>query len=154
MIRISDYRDYWVNVMERLPIIKRVVFARTEDELRDRIKKIANKEVFLVSVIPSADVFSPDHDNIRERETCIVYILIKVARSNQTESDVITDMQVTQDTITQLKRHLLADSENHDFQYHQFLKEIDFAGMHTDPEFNYLECDGYSISFKLITNNF
>jgi hypothetical protein len=34
------------------------------------------------------------------------------------------------------------------------IKRVDFSRMHTDPEYKYFECDGYSISFELTTPGF
>ena len=154
MINISLYKEFWLDVKSRIQGISRVILVRTEEELRDKIKAIGNKELFLVVVVPSSDTTSRDHDNIRERETCIIYVLVKVARANQTEEGSVSDMILTQDNISAIKHLMLVDSDNHTSTYHSILEEIDFSSMHTDPEYQYLECDGYSISFTLTTKGF
>ena len=154
MIKLDVYKGYWLDVKARINGLSRVILVRSEDELRDKIKALANKEIFLVVVIPSTDTDSLDLDNIRERETCIVYLLIKVARANQTEFDVEGDLMFTQDKISMIKNFMLADAQNCEHPYHSLLKQIAFSSMHTDPEYNYLGCDGYSLSFTLLTNGF
>lgn len=154
MTDIKIYRDYWLSVKARITSIKHVILVRTEAELKVKVAKIPNDEIFLVLVVPSSDTSAPDFDNIREKETAIVYALKKVARSNQTEVSEVDDMQQMQQLIRSIKDMMLADAENCANAYHDLVKEIDFSRMHTDPEFNFLESDGYSISFVLTTQGF
>ena len=154
MTDLHFYKEYWLSFIDRYMGITRVILVRSEDELRDKIATIKTKEPFLVVVIPSSDTDSPDHDNIRERETCIIYLLIKVSRQNQTEKDIEADQIFTQVKISALKSFMLADAQDGTHPHIEMLRQIEFSSMHTDPEYNYLGCDGYSLSFTLITKGF
>lgn len=154
MTDIKLYRDYWLTIKARILGIRSVLLVRTEAEMKSKVGLLAPEEIFMVIVVPSADTSAPDFDNIHEKETAIVYAMKKVARVNQTDESAVDDMQVMQQVIRSIKQLMLADAENHGSPFHRLLKEIDFSRMHTDPEYNFLESDGYSISFVLTTKGF
>lgn len=153
MIKIKDFKAYWDAMATRTGASK-CVLVRTESEMAQKIKGIVANELFMVVVIPSSDTVSRDNDNIMEKETVIVYALKKVSRKDQTDISMLDDQEQTQNCISTIKYLLLSDAETHDADYHALIKYIDFNRLHTDPEYNYLECDGYSISFALTTTGF
>jgi len=130
------------------------ILVRDETELSKKIKSINNKELFLVVVIPSSDTAMVNYDNILEKETIIVYVLKKVSHKDQNDTDVLNDMIQAQECITAIKNALHADANNCDAYLHDHISRIDFNRLHTDPEYNYLESDGYSLSFVLTTPGF
>lgn len=153
MIKIKDFKAYWDAMATRTGASK-CVLVRTEAEMAQKIKGIVAGELFLVVVIPSSDTVSRDNDNIMEKETVIVYAIKKVSRKDQTDSIVLDEMEQTQNCISMIKYFLHSDAETHDAAYHALIKYIDFNRLHTDPEYNYFECDGYSLSFALTTPGF
>lgn len=132
----------------------RCILVRNETELAQKIKSMVNRELFLVAVIPSSDTTARNDDNILEKEMVILYALKKVSHKEQNDEDVINDMELTQDCITDIKTNLLSDAQDDDADYHHIIKRVDFSRMHTDPEYNYFECDGYSVSLELTTPGF
>lgn len=153
MIRIDKLNLYWKRMSNRVAATQ-AILVRDESELAQKIKNIINGEMFLVVVIPSSDTRARNSDNIQELELVIVYALKKVAHKDQNDTDVINDMIQTQECITKIKGFLLDDSTNCDAIDHDMISKIDFNKIHTDPEYNYLGCDGYSISLQLTTDGF
>jgi len=153
MIKINLLKSYFDALAPRVQATQ-CIFVRNETELAQKIKSIAGGELFLVVVIPSSDTTARNHDNILEKETIILYALKKVAHRNQDDNDVITDMIQTQDCITAVKDALLDDAGDCDAFMHEYINRIGFNSLHTDPEYNYLECDGYSLSFVLTSPGF
>lgn len=153
MMKISDFNTYWDAMATRVNATK-CILVRTEPEMAQKIKNIDANELFLVAVVPSSDTQSRDIDNIMEKEMVIVYALMKVSHKEQNDADMVNDMGISQECITAIKTSLMEDSENHEAFLHQYIKRIDFSRMHTDPEYNYMECDGYSLSFELISPSF
>jgi len=153
MIKISVLKAYFDSMANRIQATKSIL-VRNETELAQKIKQVTAGELFLVVVIPSSDTRERDKDNILEEETLILYTVMKVDRANQIDADIVTGMELTQDCITALKSQLYADATNSNATYHRFIERIDFNRMHTDPEYNYLGCDGYSLSFILTSTGF
>ena len=153
MIKVNLLKSYFDAMAPRV-LATKTILVRSEPELAQKIKNITAGELFLVVVIPSSDTTARNHDNILEKETVILYALKKVARRNQDDADVISDMIQTQECITAVKDALLDDAGDCDALMHEYISRLDFNSMHTDPEYNYLECDGYSLSFVLTSPGF
>jgi hypothetical protein len=83
-----------------------------------------------------------------------VYSLEKVSRNNLDEEDLVTAQELTQGKIKSIKQLIMAEAADCDAEYHLICRDIDLNRMHTDPEYNFLGCDGYSLSFKLNTIGF
>jgi len=158
MIAIRIYKAYWESIATRILAALNYtitpLFVRTELELTKKIKEIADQDHIMVVVIPSSDTTSVNYDNIKEKETGIVYALKKTHRGNENDEDALTTMDETQQIITKIKELMLDDAQDCDAEYHQLMKDLDFNRMHTDPEYEFLGCDGYSVSFIIQTNGF
>lgn len=152
-MKISDYKAYWAAMATRVNATQSVL-VRTEPEMAQKIKNIDAGELFLVAVVPSSDTSARDIDNILEKEMIIVYALMKVSHKEQDDTDMLNDMGIAQECITAVKTYLKEDFENHEAFLHQYIKRIDFSRMHTDPEYQYMGCDGYSLSFELTSPGF
>ncbi len=153
MMRIDLFKAYWDAMAIRVEA-SRAMLVRDESELAQKIKQVEGAELILVTVIPSADSAAMNTDNILEREMVIVYALKKVSHRDQDDADILADMLQTQECITRVKQNLLADAIDCDADYHEYISRVDFGKIHTDPEYNYLGCDGYSISFQLNSPGF
>ena len=153
MIKVNLLKSYWDAMAARVGAAQ-TINVRTEGELAQKIKSIKAGDLFLVAVFPSADSSARNFDNILETELIIVYALKKVSRRDQKDEDIIADMLETQLCITAVKNCMLADATNCDAYMHEYLSRVDFNKIHTDPEYRYLECDGYSISFPISSTGF
>lgn len=153
MIKVNLLKSYFDAMAPRV-LATKTILVRNETELAQKIKNITAGEIFLVVVIPSSDTTSRNPDNILEKETIILYAVKKVSHKDQDDTDVINDMIQAQECITAVKDALLEDAGDCDALMHEYLSRLDFNSMHTDPEYNYLECDGYSLSFVLTSPGF
>jgi len=152
MIKVRAYRQMFTDMLPSLTGISSLHYVRTEEELSKKIKELAEDELFLMVVIPSADSSSPDPDNISETDTCLLYCLKKVARRNQDDEDFIDDIETAQDAITLVKEKLHEHAFNTNSPFFNLMHGLDLSRMHTDPEYDYFGCDGYSLSYYLKTN--
>ena len=153
MIKVNLLKSYFDAMAPRV-LATKTILVRNETELAQKIKDFANGELFLVVVIPSSDTTARNSDNILEKETIILYAIKKVSHKDQDDADVISDMIQTQECITAVKDALLEDAGDCDALMHEQLSRLDFNSMHTDPEYNYLGCDGYSLSFVITSPGF
>lgn len=151
MIRVRPFSEYWDAMKTRILGITQVAVVSHESDLADRIKSYAESDIILVSIIPSSDSMAPDPDNITEHNQLLVYILKKIDSRSETPNSFINDMEETQDIMTVLKKLIQEDKSDESCGIFRF---ANMSGMHTDPEYNYLGCNGWSVSFKVKTNWF
>lgn len=154
MIPIRFYRSYWIAMGERIAAINQVLFSRTEEELQKLIKDVSDGDIILVAVVPSSDTVAPDRDNIRELESALIFVLMKVNRNNMNDEDLIDAQEQTQNIIKQIKTFINYDADTEESEFHHLCRDIRLSKMHTDPEWNYMNCDGYSLSFQFNTIGF
>jgi len=153
MIQVKTFNTFWQYMKDQVTGVSKAKTVADESELTKYIKEIADKEVFLIAVIPSSDTDFVNLDNKKEDDNCVVYILKKSNVSDMTDADLLNDRSDTQDMITILKKKLFdmsCDCESQDPNIK--LTRTLVPSFHTDPEYNYLGCNGWSISFKWKTN--
>lgn len=95
-----------------------------------------------------------DSDSVLESNQCLVFILGKRPVSDKTDDTLISDMSITQSAMQQLKNLMLADRNDCDAEFHDVMKRLNVMSLHQDPEYNYLGCDGWSLSFEFDTLGF
>ena len=148
MINVKTYKNYWQDMVNRLSDLKESVLVANEAQLKEKIDDLDDFPV-LVATIPSADGKATDVDNKKEVTNCLIFILKKVAASDRTDDSYIDDMQLMQQMIEEIEDKMEADKTDCDSSWHDLLKHLDVASYHIDPEFNYLGCDGWSLSFRM-----
>ena len=147
MIDFTTYKNYWEGIKSRIPEIKSVLTVATEHHLSKSIKDISEFPL-LVAVIPSADPVSRDIDNVKEMNTALIFVLTKLAESDTTDETYTAAMQQTQEAMKLVKNTIAADFADCDSAYHNVMERLDVNSFHQDPEYNYLGCNGWSLSFK------
>lgn len=154
MIRIADYKIYATSLKTRIATISRVKIVSTITQLEKWVRDLSLGEIVLIAIIPSADTNAPDYDNVKESNTCLFLLVKKIDPSDYSDDNdnEINDMQAVQDVMTDIKELMKADAENHTLPHSMHGLEIN--GMHTDPEWNNLGCNGWSLSFMINTNGF
>ncbi|MHC1707482.1 MAG: hypothetical protein AB9842_08170 [Bacteroidales bacterium] len=153
MIKLSDYNSYFNGMLQKIPSLKHYLLAATESDLAEKIRNMRSTDFpVLVVIIPSADTIAADSDNISEASSCLLYVLDKANQRDKSHSDFVSLMSSLQSVITAIKNQLKGDKENHVAPH--LLCYMDFNRMHTDPEYNFLECCGWSLSFTLLTPGF
>lgn len=155
MIKISDYKSYWEHVLDELTAdgLKYVALVATEEGLGKKIKDIKEFPA-LISIIPSSDPVSPNTDTIGEMNSGMIFVLMKRPQSDQSDSVFLSDMDTTQELMKKVKELMTEDKTNCDAEFHLFMKRLDVQSMHQDPEYNYLGCNGWSLSFQFETLGF
>lgn len=148
MVDIRTYSEYWDDMVTRITELKDAFLVATEAQLQKRVNDIVEYPV-LVTSVPSADPDSKDEDNIAETNSCLIFVLKKVADSDRTDANYLNDMELMQNIMKAIKNNMLDDKTNCDATYHSLMSKLNEKSFHQDPEYNYLGHDGWSLSFKM-----
>jgi len=152
MIRIRTYKTYFDSIKTRITNIDTVFIVSHQDQLANKIREVAAGEIILIVIVPSADTNAADVNNIMENNTGIIYLLKKIDITNMTDDLFVDEMEETQDIMTAIKTMMTDDASDH--QANHFMHYFEPNGMHTDPEYNYLGCNGWSLSFNIVNKGF
>lgn len=153
MIKIRDLNNYMDSCMSRIDLITKSHLISTENQLVKKVADFDYSDIVLIIIIPSADSKGKDVDNIIESETIIMFILGKIDESSEDDDDFIDNMEIFQNTVTELKELMIADKQDTESGCH-LMKGLDLSSIHTDPEYNYLGCNGYSLSCNVTSHEF
>lgn len=155
MVDANYINTYFKSIVTRLKadgiVINNCYLVRSEPELAGDIKQLPAKEFFLAVLIPSSDTKGWNIDNLTETEGWLVYVLEKSDRKAITHDNRIVSVANHQLIITLVKKMLRDDIQDRSIPCNI---DIDFDSMHTDPEDNFHGCEGYSLSFKVKSNDF
>jgi hypothetical protein len=152
-MKVTDYTNYFkTDVKEAIESIDRVLIVAREDQLTEKIKQIKANEIFLVIIIPSSDSNAKNADDFMETHACLLYVLKCYNARDKVDTDFENAMEETQDVITLIKQKMIDDKSPaiHGDCPH-IMHYFNPDAMHTDPEYNYLGCNGWSLSFNLLT---
>ncbi len=151
MIRVRDYNNYFEQMCCWIQGLNGFVLVSGEAQFGEYIRQKSTSDFpLLIALIPSADSIAHDPDNILETATCLIYVMKKVESSDQTADSFLDTMEETQQIMQAIKEKMRADRGRHEIFSH-LLERIDLSRMHTDPEYNYLGCNGWSLSFLIST---
>lgn len=153
MVPISTYESLWEYFCRKISWISRSFVVAEVDEMQSIVSDLADGEVVLMAVIPSTDIETSDFDDIEEIDTCWVFVLKKADPSSMTREELSLHRNLTQQIITEVKKDILRLSSDYDHQnnYTRLLHGLVPGRMHTDPEYNFLGCNGWSLSFSIKT---
>lgn len=157
MITVTNYKGYWDHVVTELTPdgLKKAYLVATEEGLGKKINNLKGTESpFLVAIIPSSDPKSPDDDAVGEVNSGMIFILHKRSHSDQSDSVFISDMDNTQAIMKKVKELMQHDKITCSSAYHVTMERLILNSMHQDPEYNYLGCNGWSLSFQFETIGF
>ena len=148
MVNIRTYKEYWEDMVTRIAELKESYIVAIETQLQKKISDVVEFPI-LVATVPSSNPDSKDEDNTGETNSCLIFILKKVAENDRDDANYIDDMELMQSIMKQIKDNMLTDMVNCEATYHELLSYLDVKSFHQDPEYNYLGCDGWSLSFKM-----
>lgn len=148
MVDIRTYKEYWANMVTRIPELKGSFLVAIETQLQKKISDVAEFPI-LVATVPSADPDSKDEDNTGETNSCLIFVLKAVAENDRDDANYVDDMELMQGIMKAIKDFMLDDKVNCDATYHELMSNLNEKSFHQDPEYNYLGCDGWSLSFKV-----
>ncbi len=155
MTDIHFINDYYTAIIARLVSagfdVKKLLLVRSETELVLDIKDIAAGEFFLAVVIPSTDTRAENIDNVKEVEPWLIYLLEKTDRKAVTQANRLTSVAQQQQILRRIKEFMRADMGDGTIPCKI---RPDLNSMHSDPEENFMGCEGYSLSFKVMTDDF
>ncbi len=156
MIPLSTYKSFWDYIASVITTIDMVFIVHEESDLASVIRDIESGTVILFAVIPSSDIEATNFDDYEEIDSCFVFVVKKCERGDLTHVEFIADMQVTQEIIRNVKLKMIELAANTDQclasgSFTHLMHRLFLNGMHTDPEYNMLGCNGWGMSFKLKT---
>lgn len=155
MITINDYRNYWKHAVFEIADLKSYHLVATEEGLGKKIKDLkASDFPAVIAVIPSANPDSRDVDNVKEINQALIFVLIRRGAADRSDEVYVTDMDLTQAVMKDIKQLMTDDKSNCDSEYHEHMKRLQVGSFHQDPEYNYVGCDGWSLSFEFETEGF
>ncbi len=154
MVRIREFNDYFKGMLVKVPALKSFLLVASESDLANKIRNLSDGDFpLLIVLIPSADSIALDPDNVTEASTCLLYVVRKLIPDASDDVSFLNLMEDTQNIFTAVKLQLATDKANHDTSPH-FMHRMDLNRMHSDPEYNYLGCVGWSLSFNLFNLGF
>jgi len=147
MVNISSLLSLAENLKNNTEL-NHVIWVTTESELSKKLPK-ASLTSFpaLVVVTPSYDSKGSDRESIRDITSLIFFILSKQSHQNIKEEELVMDMDKTLSICKQIETILISGFPNQDTCY--ISNHVDPESFHIDPEFNYLGCNGWSMTFEL-----
>ena len=75
MISLKTYREYYEDVMRRVPGIHSVRVVNVDQDMSDCLKSISSDELpVLFVVVPSAQETGTDPDNVEEDNLCLIFL--------------------------------------------------------------------------------
>ena len=153
MVLISTYRSFWAYLAGVVPGIQHHFVVHEESDMASVIREIDAGDVILFAVVPSSDMQAISTDDYEEVDSVWVFIVKKTDRGAVTHSEFLSVLETTQLVMIALKNKLieLASDTEHTTAYSHMMHNIILSSIHTDPEYNMLGCDGWSLSFKLKT---
>lgn len=155
-MKIKTYTDYFkTDVKNAVSEITRVIIVSNESQLADKIKNVKASDIILVVIVPSADVNAMNVDDLFTMNTCLLYVLKFYTNRDKVDSDFENALEETQDIAAAIAQKMIDDvntSEHGDCPH--IMHYFEPNGMHIDPEYNYLGCNGWSLSFNLKTPGF
>lgn len=155
MIKPSIYKSYWKHCNSVITELKSYHVVATEEGLGKKIKDIDSDSFpALIAILPSADPNSYDIDSVLEKNQALIFVLMRRGHADKSDAVFIADMDLTQDVMKKVKELMEADYRDCDSLYHETMARLNIGSFHQDPEYNYLGCDGWSLSFSFDTIGF
>jgi len=148
-----------INISQLLTLAQRIqdttgvahhIWVTTESELSKHINGIRGDQFpLLVVVTPSYDADAINADNVMDVNQMIFFVLKRDKFQSANQANNIADMDATLEIVTAIKNFLLNGFP--DFQDCTLVNGVAPDSFHIDPEFNYLGCNGWSMSFQIKT---
>lgn len=149
MVSIYELDGLAALAVEECPTLKDYVLVSCEAELKDMIEKC--KFPLLVGAYPSADGDDKNSDNMAESNLAIWYVL-KTMTENDSKQQRTAIWNETQQGMKELKKFFNEQMTNQESEFFELLEDANFDKRSIDPEYNFLECVGWSLKFDFSTS--
>lgn len=153
MMTPGTYSDYLKTVKDAINEITVFRMVANEGSLKDVVQKLSKDDIALIAVIPSADQKGKDIDSINEDNSSFLFLLQRARKVNDDNDAYILQMDNLANIMKNVKDKITTDSVNTNSGC-PFCRMLDFTSLHTDPEYNYLGCNGYSLNLLFNTIGF
>ena len=141
MISLTQYREYWQGVAERIEGITDVLPVTVDKSMGDKIKTLQKGSTALFILPPGAEG-SGGIDSFTEKNMCVVFLMAKYDPQRKTAFELLEE---TQPLIEKVKSVMLADQA----AGCQVMR-IDVSSIDTMPETElYGNFAGWSIGFNI-----
>ncbi len=153
MVPVRTYRTFWEHMKTLVPQVNTVYLFATEKELTKYIAEVTTNDILLLALIPSSDTKAANIDNLTEVAPCVIFILRKTTDGDLSPEQLFEDREITQGVMNAVKQKMwdMAGDFDHQDANTRLMRRLILNGMHTDPEYNYLGCNGWSLAFGLDT---
>ncbi|MEI7723475.1 MAG: hypothetical protein WCK09_00365 [Bacteroidota bacterium] len=156
MVSVIKYKSFWEYIARAFPAITKTLIIHEESDLPGIVRDMDNGATLLFAIIPSTDMEATSVDDFEEIDSCFACLIKKSDPGNLSADEFLIEMAGTQYLMSAIKDKMiaLAGDNDHDIdggQYSHLMHRLIINGMHTDPEYNLLGCNGWSLSFKLKT---
>ena len=147
MVAISTYKTFWEYIRTVVPGINQVYVVHEEFDIAAIIKDIADADVILLAVVPSSDTEASSSDDIKEFDSCFMFVVKKIDRSNLTHDEFLQQWEMTQAIMGDVKDKMIELAGDYEHcqnpgTYGHLMHRLVIGGMHTDPEYNLHGCLG------------
>lgn len=144
MINLTQFREYWQSVADRLDSITGVLPVTIDNEMGKKIQRLPTDSLTLFVFPPLADSNARNLDAFRESNRCVVFVMKKFNPARESAFDLLEETQPIVETI---KSYLLDDQRTPCRAFN-----VDVATIETAPETElYGTFAGWSIAFNANT---
>lgn len=121
----------------------------TESHLSKKMSELkASQFPLLVAVTPSYNVDAQDHDSAKDISQMLFFVLAKNDFQGAKPTTEAANADATLEIVNKIQEYLLNGFPDHTDDC-IFPAAIEPGSFNIDPEWNYLGCDGWSISFQI-----
>ena len=149
MVSITELDELAALAVEECPTLKDYVLVSSEAELKDYIEKC--NFPLLVGAYPSADGDDVNRDNMAESNLALWYVL-KTMSENDSKAERLAIWAETQQGMKEFKDFLIEQMTVQGSEFFELLEDANFDKRSIDPEYNFLECVGWSLKFDFSTS--
>jgi hypothetical protein len=136
------------NLIKQHTGIAHYEWVTTDTQLSKKIGDLKSAQFpLLVVVTPSYGTDAPDNDNVRDISQMLFFVLKRNKFQSATGATEIADTDETLAIARQIKSYLINGFPGANDCI--IPAAIEPASFNIDPEWNYLGCDGWSISFQM-----
>lgn len=144
MINLSDYREYWERVADRLDSVTGVLPVAVDKDMGKRIQALPTGSVTLFVLPPGGESDSRNPDAFREVNQCVVFVMEKYDPQRKTS---FSTLESSQRAIEEVKDLMLDD-----LAAGCPVMRFDVSTLNTLPETEFFAgFAGWSIGFKIMT---
>jgi hypothetical protein len=147
MIELGRLDEFGAAAVENCETLKSYEVVSTATELKDVMDHVRDWPL-LVVVIPSVKGDDIGRDNRAERNTAMFFVL-KPMRESMTREQRMDLWKETQQGMKELKEYI---DEQRCSDFNDMFRDMDFGNRAQEPEYNLIDCSGWSLVFDFVTD--